>query len=712
VAKIIQILDSYPEGLRVRLDDGSYNTLDHNACPSIGDEVPIANAKRGMVEPRLNLTDKQWELLEALVSGDESNHGAEFHFACNVDGCGITYPGGISLPGVYNQTDLVQLGEEHLVTLIGLAGNLLRGKPTQDGIIAVRRRLLSAPAHLLQAAALSPEAKAAPNSPPDGAVHPQSEAKRLMKDYEDRLPLLGYKTRERLQQRGAVRELQLRSKIEGCEQHFRARTHELVGVEDEPFRKAAEIAFLEECRILRAEIVSMAAGIAADTVRDFADAFLLSQPNLALDVVLLRDYTGRLIREVRHWVNASELFAIDAPIPWSDDPIAQRAIRACEETIDLKGATERQKVMGQPDQIADAQRAWSPIVLEWETLKAPPKNPLGGPERIPESEIRSILAEQIGIKPEDITEVQIEHAALELCNHYESFQMLPAATNDLALPDFRRLCETARPDSTFWKELEDEFREHNVGQNALLGALWLTIDQWAFHIGGKTEGPTAEVLRIFKSLAREAGKGLGSKRGPKAWIDWLELLSCAQDDDTGKLHYSPMSGSSYVDECEFERMVLAGEEIPPGLLVEFRLRSDGTLRKGRRWFHRSARIENLLKKSADQCLELRSLVPTLWTAQPEEKSETVTTVDTTGKTSTHPAVIVQIRASLDAGDRKTAVALRLGADECTVKELFMSAFVSLGGTESTKRTAYNRWRASRGNAPSWADELMKARLLR
>ena len=86
-----------------------------------------------------NLTDKQWELLEVLVSRHESNGGAEFHFACNFGGCGITYPGGVSVPGVYDQTDLIQLGAERLVTLIGLAGNLHRGKPTQPGIDAVRR---------------------------------------------------------------------------------------------------------------------------------------------------------------------------------------------------------------------------------------------------------------------------------------------------------------------------------------------------------------------------------------------------------------------------------------------------------------------------------------------------------------------------------------------------------------------------------------------
>jgi hypothetical protein len=36
---------------------------------------------------------------------------------------------------------------------------------------------------------------------------------------------------------------------------------------------------------------------------------------------------------------------------------------------------------------------------------------------------------------------------------------------------------------------------------------------------------------------------------------------------------------------------------------------------------------------------------------------------------------------------------------------------SRAGKDTTKQTAYNRWRESRVDAPSWADELMRARLL-
>jgi hypothetical protein len=89
----------------------------------------------------VNLTEQQWKLLEVLVLGHESNGGAEFYFGCNVGGCGITYSGGGSAPGVYDETDLLQLRSERLVTITRPERNLHRGKPTQLGLITVRRHL-------------------------------------------------------------------------------------------------------------------------------------------------------------------------------------------------------------------------------------------------------------------------------------------------------------------------------------------------------------------------------------------------------------------------------------------------------------------------------------------------------------------------------------------------------------------------------------------
>ena len=73
--------------------------------------------------------------------------------------------------------------------------------------------------------------------------------------------------------------------------------------------------------------------------------------------------------------------------------------------------------------------------------------------------------------------------------------------------------------------------------------------------------------------------------------------------------------------------------------------------------------------------------------------------------------VSEIHVALDAGDRKRAVRLRCQLDQCVIKELWSDAFAKRGGTDKTKRTAFNRWQAARHDTPSWADRLMRERLL-
>lgn len=666
------------------------------------------------MKEQINLTDQQWDLLLALVSGHESNGGAEFYFACNNGGCGITYTGGKPVSGIYDQADLFQLRTERLVNIASPQRNVHRGKPTQKGID-------TAHSHLVLAASQEPGPSVPTltenqmtNSPPASVHRFPATAPRIMKEYEERLPLLASRALEQLRQRGAARDLMFSTIIESVTKQIHAATDALASIEGVPGHQTVPIAIPEATREHYLAIIQLAADSAADTVRDFGEGLLLSQGRLAVHADLLRDYTARAIREVRQKVASSDVFAAQPTVPWQADPIAENAIRVCEEIIDTRSVAENVEAPGRLNQSSDTPKAWSPLVLEWETRKKPGKQPLASPERIPQSELIDMIAKQIGSKREEITETQIERAALELCSHYESFQVSPMQTNDPKLSDYRTLCEAARSDSIFWKEREDEFQKHNTKENAFLSARLFSEDDWTFYIVGNQTSPSAEMLRSFKSLAREAAKGLRNRGGHRSRKDWLELLSCAEDEDTGKRHYKVIEGSSYYSEKALERDRAAGDEAeaPRNALIEYRLTSTGGLEKGRRWYTRSPRIENLFAKSAGQCLELRSLVPSPWIDKSEQKPENVTTVDTTGQNSNPTALIIQIRTSLDAGDRKAAVELRLRLDGCKAKELFMSAFSSLGGTVNTKRTAYYRWRESRDDAPSWADELMRARLLR
>jgi len=282
-----------------------------------------------------------------LVSGDESNGRAEFYFCCNVGRCGITYLGGITVAGVFNDIDLQQLRGERFVTLVRLSGNGHRGKPTQRGIDAVRNRSSGVPNRVGRPTRPSPLAQAPPNFRSASSV-PSPFEKRLMKEYEDRLPQLGSREIERLQLHGIERIHQLANKIEIAEKQHRDRTEELTQIKGKAVRKAAQLAIHQEATTLRGEVRLAAAIIAADTVREFAYSWLLTQRRLAADAMSLRDYTGRLIRKVRVRMTASELFAAEVPIPLSDDPIAQSSMRTCEEIIGANKKKDRRHRRARP----------------------------------------------------------------------------------------------------------------------------------------------------------------------------------------------------------------------------------------------------------------------------------------------------------------------------------------------------------------------------
>ena len=74
--------------------------------------------------------------------------------------------------------------------------------------------------------------------------------------------------------------------------------------------------------------------------------------------------------------------------------------------------------------------------------------------------------------------------------------------------------------------------------------------------------------------------------------------------------------------------------------------------------------------------------------------------------------VADIETALNRGNRKLAVKLRCSIDDCTGTESTSTQVKALG-TEGliTKLTAFNCWQALREDTPSWADDLMRARLL-
>ena len=99
-----------------------------------------------------DLTQNQKDLLRLLVAKHESTGGAAFVFVRFLNGAGVCYPGGDSGNVANDDMDFHQLHREQLITLIPIAANQMRGKPTQRGIALVRNDFaLSSDVRLVQA---------------------------------------------------------------------------------------------------------------------------------------------------------------------------------------------------------------------------------------------------------------------------------------------------------------------------------------------------------------------------------------------------------------------------------------------------------------------------------------------------------------------------------------------------------------------------------
>jgi hypothetical protein len=179
-------------------------------------------------------------------------------------------------------------------------------------------------------------------------------------------------------------------------------------------------------------------------------------------------------------------------LPWRQDPIAQVAIRSCEDIIAERTQKEGGVHLGSVlEQNGNKPRTWSPVVQQWESLKSIRARSAGPRERIPEADLREIISERCGVQPEDVSEAQIEQAALDLCGHYTSFLMIPSDSTKVRLTVDRLPNEAATQDPAFWKEREDEFRKHYTA----FAASWSSWnDTWNFQAGGKTPSSSYESL--------------------------------------------------------------------------------------------------------------------------------------------------------------------------------------------------------------------------
>ena len=121
-----------------------------------------------------------------------------------------------------------------------------------------------------------------------------------------------------------------------------------------------------------------------------------SQRTLGNRAVLLREYTAVFVAKIRDKLNESPVFRME-PLPvWRKDAMTQKAIRACEEVITKREKIERALASKAEEESKHFPRrkskTWPPAVQEWEALKSTRKLWTSDGERIPEADLRRILA--------------------------------------------------------------------------------------------------------------------------------------------------------------------------------------------------------------------------------------------------------------------------------------------------------------------------------
>jgi hypothetical protein len=342
----------------------------------------------------------------------------------------------------------------------------------------------------------------------------------------------------------------------------------------------------------------------------FGYGLLASQGKLGIHADVLRAYTAYLINAVRETLSA---LRAQRELCWQDDPVTKRATQVCEKMIASRAMIGDGWPYPVPDNEA-AEPTWSPVVQEWEAFKASERILPGRRERLPESVLRTIISRHYGVSVEGVTFTHIRRAAAELCRHYGSVFVIPEEETKAD----KRKPEKPLASTEFWKEREAEFRQHSSAGDDLI-AIWFSLENmWSFR--SKLNQPISPArVELFKSLAREAAKGLANSTHREQWELWLDALRAATDASTGEQIYcrNSLCGSGTLSEREIDRMLDAGESVPLGGVWEFLIAEgaqtptpDGTILAQRRmyWETTSETIDHPFSGSANFCVSLRSQI--------------------------------------------------------------------------------------------------------
>jgi hypothetical protein len=285
--------------------------------------------------------------------------------------------------------------------------------------------------------------------------------------------------------------------------------------------------------------------------------------------------------------------------------------------------------------------------------------------------------------------------------------------------------ETTVPDSTFWKERRDDFQRYVPRFHDFWPRWRVKFKKWIVWWDPAPDGlhDRRECLMILNAIARSAITRIPDCQeasSTEPWIRWFDFMRHQH-------RCEPCGSPIGVSELEWEAGVKIGRPLievrrelqlstfdDPGPPIEWI--QDEYIKSG---FQASADFCEELAARAFEAEELKRALPVepLCNAGPGQAAGSPQQPE--GGVSVPPVtadgikpVREDVERALNQGNRKLAVKLRCQMESCIVKHLFLDAFRSLAQNYTTKRTAFNRWQASRDDTPSWADELMRARLLK
>src|ERR1022692_426436 len=222
----------------------------------------------------------------------------------------------------------------------------------------------------------------------------------------------------------------------------------------------------------------------------------------------------------------------DAPLLWSQAPdngpvlqwVAGRIYRICDLSADLCTDFARRALEAEhKSEVEEKQRLdprnWSPLRQYYESFKVSKELLAQAPEEIPESLVRDVLAQQYGLRPQEVTEKQIIWEVSGLLREYPSITVIPAiprlGVDAENVTDSRELLKAER------ERLRDSYLNGFVEKVYILDVCWAVKQryrEWTRWIGGYLKDKS-KPARAFRAIL-ESGKRPEEYRPeprPKGW---------------------------------------------------------------------------------------------------------------------------------------------------------------------------------------------------